>query len=80
MLFFTYVSLLTALTALAGPALGIRILHGNDDGWAELNLRALYYTLRNMGHDVFVSAPAEDKSGSGTPQAPSPPPTVHDTS
>lgn len=41
---------------------GIRILQGNDDGWAELYTRDFGEALRASGHDVVLSAPAEDKS------------------
>lgn len=50
------------------PALGvqgIRILQSNDDGWAELYIRSLNDALNAAGHDVVLSAPAENKSGSG---------------
>lgn len=45
---------------------GIRIIHSNDDGWAELYTRSFYDALVSSGHDVVLSAPAENKSGSGT--------------
>jgi 5'/3'-nucleotidase SurE len=37
----------------------------NDDGWAEINIRALYNSLTAAGNSVLISAPAVDKSGSG---------------
>ncbi|KAI0131225.1 sure-like protein [Daldinia grandis] len=45
---------------------GIRILQSNDDGWAEQYIRVLYDELNNAGHDVILSAPAENKSGTGS--------------
>lgn len=45
---------------------GVRIVQSNDDGWAELNIRTLNDALRAAGHNVVLSGPAEDKSGSGT--------------
>ena len=39
------------------------IVLSNDDGWAEINIRRFYATLAAAGHDVVVSAPALDKSG-----------------
>ncbi len=44
---------------------GIRIIHSNDDGWAELYTRSFHDALTASGHDVVLSAPAENKSGSG---------------
>ncbi|KAL2272064.1 hypothetical protein VTJ83DRAFT_1435 [Remersonia thermophila] len=54
-------------------AQGLRIIHSNDDGWAELYTRSFYDALVASGHDVVLSAPAENKSGSGSLDAdPSP--------
>ena len=58
----------SALLALL-PVLGaqaVRIIQSNDDGWAELYMRSLNDALNDAGHDVVLSGPAEDKSGSGT--------------
>lgn len=41
------------------------IVSSNDDGWAEVNLHTLYNALTNSGHSVVVSAPADNKSGTG---------------
>lgn len=41
------------------------IVSTNDDGWAEINIRTLYNTLTSSGNSVVLSAPAENKSGSG---------------
>ncbi|MCJ1333238.1 hypothetical protein MMC10_009932 [Thelotrema lepadinum] len=46
------------------------ILLSNDDGWAEANIRAFYDALTLTGHSVVLSAPAENKSGSGPKDAP----------
>lgn len=48
-----------------GPASAINIISSNDDGWAEVNIRALFQTLVDGGHSVVVSAPAQDESGTG---------------
>lgn len=48
------------------PVEAIRILQSNDDGWAELHIRTLNDALRAANHSVLLSAPAEDKSGSGS--------------
>ncbi|KAI1084099.1 sure-like protein [Whalleya microplaca] len=47
-------------------AQGARILQSNDDGWAELYIRSLNGALNDAGHDVVLSGPAENKSGSGS--------------
>ncbi|KAH8673543.1 survival protein sure-likephosphatase/nucleotidase-like protein [Xylariales sp. PMI_506] len=47
-------------------ALGARVLQSNDDGWAELYLRSLNEALNDAGHDVVLSAPADNKSGTGS--------------
>lgn len=56
----------SVLLAVALPLVqGIRIVQSNDDGWSEANLRTLFNVLDDAGHDVVLSAPAENKSGSG---------------
>ncbi|KAH9883496.1 sure-like protein [Xylariomycetidae sp. FL2044] len=57
--------LLSTLSAL-GCAQGARILQSNDDGWAELYIRSANEALNAAGHDVVLSAPAENKSGSSS--------------
>ncbi|KAK4120215.1 sure-like protein [Parathielavia appendiculata] len=57
-------ALLTLLPALG--AHGIRIIQSNDDGWAEQYLRSFHNALVASGHDVVLSAPAENKSGSSS--------------
>ena len=41
------------------------IVLSNDDGWAEINIRTLFNVLTKAGENVVLSAPAENKSGSG---------------
>lgn len=41
------------------------IVLSNDDGWAEINIRAFYNTLTAAGDSVVLSAPAENESGQG---------------
>lgn len=41
------------------------IVLSNDDGWAELNIRAFYNSLTAAGDSVVLSAPAENESGTG---------------
>ena len=45
--------------------LAVKILLSNDDGWAEVNIRAFYDALTASSHSVVISAPAQNKSGSG---------------
>ncbi|TQV90612.1 5'/3'-nucleotidase SurE [Cordyceps javanica] len=47
----TAAALLAVLQALAVQ--GIRIVQGNDDGWAELYARSFEDALRASGHDVY---------------------------
>jgi hypothetical protein len=58
---FIVTSLISALACQA-----LRIIQSNDDGWAELYLRALNDELLRAGHTVILSAPADNKSGSST--------------
>jgi 5'/3'-nucleotidase SurE len=44
---------------------GIRIIQSNDDGWAEQYVRSFHNALIASGHDAVLSAPAENKSGTG---------------
>jgi hypothetical protein len=51
------------LTPLAVQA--INIVLSNDDGWAEKNIRVFYDSLTASGQNVVISAPADNKSGTG---------------
>ncbi|CAI7616857.1 unnamed protein product [Penicillium glandicola] len=55
-----------AIFPLAASA--VNIISSNDDGWAEVNIRALFESLGAAGHSVVVSAPAENQSGTGSKQ------------
>ncbi|EKG21682.1 Survival protein SurE-like phosphatase/nucleotidase [Macrophomina phaseolina MS6] len=57
-----------AAAALALPlaADAIRIIQGNDDGWAEKNVRVVHDLLTAAGHNVVLSAPADNQSGRGS--------------
>ena len=44
------------------------IVLSNDDGWAEINIRAFYNALTAAGDSVVLSAPAENESGTGNTQ------------
>lgn len=52
-------------TALSGAS-ALRIIQSNDDGWAELYARSFHDALITSGHDAVLSAPAENKSGTGS--------------
>lgn len=53
----------TIFAALVAQA--ARIVQSNDDGWAELYLRSFNDALNEAGHDVVLSAPADNQSGTG---------------
>ena len=55
-----------ALSFLPLGAFSTNVILSNDDGWAEANIRAFYKSLSTAGDSVVISAPAENKSGSGT--------------
>lgn len=55
-----------ALSILPLAVQAVRIIQSNDDGWAESYVRTLNDALIKSGHEVVLSAPAENKSGSGT--------------
>ncbi|KNF02711.1 hypothetical protein PSTG_03997 [Puccinia striiformis f. sp. tritici PST-78] len=48
------------------PSKSLNILQGNDDGWAECNIRTLYRILKERGHQTMISAPVRNKSGTGS--------------
>ncbi|KAL2869073.1 5'/3'-nucleotidase SurE [Aspergillus lucknowensis] len=56
----------TLALALLPLVRAINIVSSNDDGWAEANIRSIYNALTSGGHSVVLSAPAENKSGSGS--------------
>ncbi|KAL7823701.1 sure-like protein [Trichoderma gracile] len=56
------------LSALAAHC--ARIIQSNDDGWAESYIRSFNDALLAAGHNVVLSAPAEDQSGTGSSDAP----------
>ena len=54
------------LAAAAAPlAQAVRIVQSNDDGWSEANLRTFFDVLDAAGHEVVLSGPAENQSGTG---------------
>lgn len=58
-------TILTTLTAFATTALGKNIVLTNDDGWASTEIRATYRALTQAGHNVYLVAPVEQRSGFG---------------
>ena len=44
---------------------GVNVVLSNDDGWAEINIRSFYNALTAVGNSVVLSAPADNKSGTG---------------
>jgi len=61
----TFVAVAATALPLAAHVQGVRIVQSNDDGWAELYVRSFHDSLIAAGHDVVLSAPAENKSGTG---------------
>ncbi|KAL8690578.1 MAG: hypothetical protein Q9218_004012 [Villophora microphyllina] len=62
-----------ALGSLPALAQCANIVLSNDDGWAEINIRAFYNDLTRAGNSVILSAPAENESGTGSSDAPATP-------
>lgn len=44
----------------------VKIVISNDDGWATANIRRFYDTLKQSGYCPLISAPANNKSGTGS--------------
>lgn len=65
---------LTAFAALTSTVSGraTNVILSNDDGWAELNIRQFFSALtgRPYGFNVVLSAPSENKSGTGSTDVP----------
>lgn len=58
---------LIALLPLAARA--VNVVLSNDDGWAEKNIRVFYDALVDAGESVVISAPAINRSGTGSSDA-----------
>ena len=56
---------LLSLALLPWTTSATNVVLSNDDGWAEINIRAFYNTLTAAGDSVVLSAPAENLSGTG---------------
>lgn len=61
------IPLSVVLAPLAAQA--VNIVLSNDDGWAEKNIRVFYDTLTSAGESVIISAPADNRSGTGSSDA-----------
>lgn len=57
---------LFAATLLPLASSAINVVQSNDDGWAEINIRRFYEVLNDAVFDSIISAPAENKSGTGS--------------
>lgn len=57
-------ALALALAASAVPAGAMRIVLTNDDGFEAANIQTLFTALKAAGHDVILSAPYQNVSGS----------------
>ncbi|KAF9457965.1 survival protein sure-like phosphatase/nucleotidase [Collybia nuda] len=64
------IAILLVALGLSTHSLQQTIVLTNDDGWAVAQIRAEYDALRAAGFQVVLSAPAENKSGSGSSSAP----------
>ncbi|KAL8916138.1 MAG: hypothetical protein Q9172_006435 [Xanthocarpia lactea] len=64
---------LLALSVLPLLTQSTNIVLSNDDGWAELNVRVFYDLLTRANNSVVLSAPAENKSGTGSFDIPATP-------
>ncbi|KAG8817605.1 hypothetical protein FRC19_011264 [Serendipita sp. 401] len=60
----TLLALFGAANAAVVPRTPLKIIIGNDDGWATANIRSFYNTLKSSGYSALISAPASNKSGS----------------
>ncbi|KAF7974392.1 hypothetical protein HWV62_12228 [Athelia sp. TMB] len=59
-------SVLGSLLAFASVAQSTKVVLTNDDGWAVAQIRAQKDALTAAGFSVVLSAPAENKSGTGS--------------
>ncbi|KAL1938969.1 hypothetical protein VTO73DRAFT_11122 [Trametes versicolor] len=62
-------SLLVLVLSTAAATSASKVVLTNDDGWAVAQIRAQRDALVEAGHDVILSAPAENKSGTGSSTA-----------
>ncbi|KAI9704813.1 MAG: hypothetical protein M1836_006593 [Candelina mexicana] len=58
-------SALSAALYFALGSLGLNIIINNDDGFATVNIREFYKSLKAAGHNAWIVAPVENQSGRG---------------
>ncbi|KAG8812336.1 hypothetical protein FRC17_002073 [Serendipita sp. 399] len=61
--FVTLLALFGAANSAVVPSTPVRIIIGNDDGWATAHIRRFYNALKKSDYSVLISAPANNKSG-----------------
>ncbi|GLB44603.1 putative survival protein SurE [Lyophyllum shimeji] len=61
---------LLVLLCLPAVSSAQKIVLTNDDGWAVAQVRAEYSALKAAGYSVVLSAPADNRSGTGSSSAP----------
>ncbi|OBZ74623.1 putative kinetochore protein SPC25 [Grifola frondosa] len=66
---YSWASLLSILSVVAGINATQKIILANDDGWATSTIRALYDSFNAANFNVILSAPASDQSGTGSTSA-----------
>jgi len=59
-----WIGALAFLVVCTAPAHAMRIVLTNDDGFEAANIQALFVALKAAGHDVVLSAPYQNVSGS----------------
>lgn len=62
-------SRLSLVSLLSVSCHAVNVVLSNDDGWAEKNIRVFYDALTAAGENVLISAPADNKSGTGSTDA-----------
>lgn len=62
MKFSSFITTLSTVL-LSSTALAKNIVLSNDDGWASTEIRATYRALTGAGHNVYLVAPVEQRSG-----------------
>lgn len=69
--FYSLTKMQIPLSVVLAPlaAQAVNIVLSNDDGWAEKNIRVFYDTLTSAGESVIISAPADNRSGTGSSDA-----------
>lgn len=61
-----HISIHSTIILLPLFARAANVVLSNDDGWAEKNIRVFYDALTAAGENVLISAPADNRSGTGS--------------